>query len=86
MVTESFTGLTVTGDPLLDADNAGEGVGLAWYGLDGDAIDFAFLEGEEGVQIAVQEDFKRRGMMIRATLDFGAGLKDWRGIDRNKGA
>lgn len=85
-VTEAFTGLTVTGDPLLDQDDAGAGLGLAWYGLDGDAIDFAFLEGEEGVQIAVQEDFNRRGMKIRATLDFGAGLTDWRGVDRNQGA
>jgi hypothetical protein len=88
-VTESFTGLGVWADPLIDQFDAtaiGGGLGTAWYGTDGESIEYAFLQGYEGVQTAVMSDFDTRGMRIRATLDFGAGVKDWRGLDRNAGA
>lgn len=86
-VPESFAGYMVTSDPLLDSYNAGGGVGNAWFGAAADdTVEHAFLEGEEGVQIAVKEGFEVSGLMIRAHLDFGAGPIDWRGLDRDAGA
>jgi len=88
-VTESFTGLGVWADPLIDQFDAtpiGGGLGTAWFGTDGESVEYAFLQGYEGVQTAVESDFSTRGMRIRATMDFGAGVKDWRGLGRNAGA
>jgi hypothetical protein len=85
-VPDDFGQLGIWPDALIDVDDAGGGVGNGWYGTNGDAVLFSFLEGEEGVQIAVMSDFDRRGLKIRATLDFGAGIRDWRGIGRNIGA
>lgn len=82
---DDFGDIGVWSDPLLDVDDAGGGAGNGWYGTDGESILFSFLEGEEGVQIAVKESFETRGFKIRATLDFGAGVRDWRGVDRNVG-
>jgi hypothetical protein len=85
-VPASFAGLTPIADSSIDAFDAGSGAGLHWYGTDGETVEHAFLEGEEGVQTAVESDFDSRGIKIRASLDFGCGVKDWRGLDRNLGA
>lgn len=85
-VTSSFTGWSVTADSEIDAHDAGGGTGNAWYGTDGESIETAFLSGMEGIQTATKDDFERLGMKIRATMHFGAGVVDWRGLDRNQGA
>jgi hypothetical protein len=85
-VPDDFGDIGVWSDPLIDVYTSGTGAGNTWFGTDGESILYSFLEGEEGVQIAVKESFETRGFKIRATLDFGAGIRDWRGVDRNTGA
>jgi hypothetical protein len=72
-------------DPRLDAKSA-----TAWY-LFADptilaVIEYAYLEGFEGVQIETRNGFDVDGVEIKARLDFGAGGVDHRGAYRNAGA
>lgn len=50
-----------------------------------DGLEFAYLEGEEGVQIETKAGFEVDGVQIRARLDFGAGFVDHRGWHMNPG-
>ncbi len=72
-------------DPRLDAINPG-----GWYVFSDPAIlaciEYAYLEGYEGVQIETRAGFDVDGVEIRARLDFGAGAIDFRGAYRNPGA
>lgn len=51
-----------------------------------DGLEYAYLEGEEGVQIETKAGFEIDGVQVKARLDFGAGFVDWRGWYRNPGA
>lgn len=51
-----------------------------------DGLEYAYLEGEEGVQITTEAGFDVDGVKVKARLDFGAGFVDWRGWYTNAGA
>ena len=50
-----------------------------------DTIEYAYLEGQEGVFIETRMGFDVDGVEIKARLDFGAKAIDWRGLYRNPG-
>ena len=51
-----------------------------------DTIDYAFLEGQEGVYTETRAGFEVDGVEHKARHDFGAGAMDWRGLYKNPGA
>lgn len=78
-----FTGkLTVLTEARLTGD--------AWYLFADPAVlpvlEYAYLSGAEGPQIASREGWDVLGMEFRVILDFGCGAVDWRGAYRNPGA
>ena len=77
--------LTLIVDPRLDAKSA-----TRWY-VAADpvlfpSIEYAYLAGNEGVQVETRAGFEVDGVQIRARLDFGAGALDFRGVYANPGA
>lgn len=50
-----------------------------------DGLEYAYLEGEEGVQIETKAGFEVDGVQIKARLDFGAGFVDHRSWFMNNG-
>ena len=74
-------------EPLLDDDSA-----TAWYlfaspdqaGIDG--LEYAYLDGQEGVYTDTRVGFDVDGVEWKARLDFGAGVIDWRSMYKNAGA
>jgi len=77
--------LTPVIEPLLDEASA-----TAWYlAADPDAIDtieYAYLDGQDGVYTESQMGFEVDGVRFKARLDFGAGALDYRGLYKNPGA
>ncbi|MBM3114273.1 prohead protease/major capsid protein fusion protein [Jeongeupia naejangsanensis] len=76
--------LQIIAEPRLDrADKA------AWYLATDPAqcpiVELAYLEGQRGVYTATREGFDVDGIEVKARLDIGVGLQDFRGIARNKG-
>jgi len=61
-----------------------------WYLVadpaDVNSIDYAYLEGEEGVFIETREGFEVDGLETKARLVFGASWVDYRGVYLNTGA
>lgn len=51
-----------------------------------DGLEYAYLEGEEGVVIETQAGFDVDGVKVKARVDFGAGFVDHRGWYANAGA
>ena len=51
-----------------------------------DTIEYAYLEGEEGLFIERQEGFEVDGLKIKARHVFAAKAIDWRGLYKNAGA
>lgn len=51
-----------------------------------DTIEYAYLEGEEGVSIETRMGFEVDGMEIKARAHFAAKAIDWRGLYKNAGA
>jgi hypothetical protein len=51
-----------------------------------DGLEYAYLEGEEGVAIETKAGFEVDGVQTKARVDFGAGFVDWRGWYVNAGA
>ncbi len=77
--------LQVIAEPRLDATSA-----LSWY-LSGDpsqidTIEYAYLEGNEGVYLESRVGFDVDGLELKARLDFAAKAIDWRGMYKNNGA
>ena len=72
--------------PLVDARLTG----TAWYVFADPAIlpvlEYSYLSGAEGPQIASREGWDVLGQEFRVILDFGCGAIDWRGAYRNPGA
>ncbi|MDH4447240.1 MAG: hypothetical protein QE488_06340 [Acidovorax sp.] len=62
--------LGVVVEPRLDAASA-----AAWYLVAGNqtALEYGYLDGEQGVQITQREGFEVDGMQLKARLDFGCG-------------
>jgi hypothetical protein len=51
-----------------------------------DTIEFAYLEGQQGVYTETRSGFEVDGIEIKARHDFAAKAIDWRGLFRNAGA
>jgi HK97 family phage prohead protease len=64
--------------------------GASWYVFADPAnlpvLEYAYLSGAEGPQLASREGWDVLGQEFRVLLDFGAGAVDWRGGYRNAGA
>jgi len=85
VVPEYIRALTPIAEPRLDAASA-----TAWYLFAApdqiDTIEYAYLEGQDGVYIETRQGFDVDGVEIKARLDFGAKAIDWRGMQKNAGA
>ena len=86
VVPSSIRSLSVIAEPRLDPA-AGA---VPWYLFASpaaiDTIEYAYLEGQEGVTIETRMGFDVDGVEIKARLDFGAKAIDWRGIYKNPGS
>jgi hypothetical protein len=72
-------------EPRLDASST-----TAWYMIADpaavDTVEYAFLEGEEGIVTEQRQGFEVDGLEIKARLDVGVKAIDWRGLYKNNGA
>ena len=77
--------LEVIAEPRLDVNSA-----TAWYLAASpgqiDTVEYAYLEGQQGVYIESRNGFEVDGLEIKARLDFAAKAIDWRGLYKNVGA
>ena len=75
--------LQVIAEPRLDAASA-----TAWYlaadPAQIDTIEYAYLEGQEGVYLESRTGFEVDGVELKARLDFAAKAIDWRGFWKNQ--
>ncbi|MBF0629333.1 MAG: peptidase U37, partial [Magnetococcales bacterium] len=85
VVPQSLRTLTVIAEPRLDATSS-----TAWFLSANpgqiDTIEYAYLDGQNGVYIETRVGFDVDGVEIKARLDFGAKAIDWRGMYKNPGA
>jgi len=85
VVPASMRSLTVISEPRLDPASGA----VPWYLFANpaaiDTIEYAYLEGQEGVAMETRMGFDVDGIEIRARLDFGAKAIDWRGLYKNPG-
>lgn len=51
-----------------------------------DTVEFAYLDGQEGVYTETRSGFEVDGLEIKARHDFAAKAIDWRGMSKNPGA
>ena len=51
-----------------------------------DTVEYAYLEGEQGLFTERREGFEVDGVEIKARHVFGAKAIDWRGMYKNAGA
>ena len=76
--------LTLVVEPRLDAASV-----TAWYlaadPAQIDTIEYAYLEGQEGVSITVRNGFDIDGIEVKASIDFAAKPIDWRGLYKDNG-
>jgi hypothetical protein len=79
----AFSGVVT--EPRLDAISATAWILVASPDMI-DTLEYAYLEGSEGVRVETQEGWNTLGVELRAVHDFGAGLIDFRGFDRSAGA
>jgi hypothetical protein len=79
------TALEPVVEALLDGNSS-----TAYYMMAGngsiDTMEYAYLDGFEGVQMDNRAEFDRLGMSVRGVLHFAYGLIDWRGFYKNPGA
>ena len=85
VVPDYIRALTPIAEPRLDESST-----TAWYLFASpdqiDTIEYAYLEGQDGVYIETRQGFEVDGVEIKARLDFGAKAIDWRGMQKNAGA
>jgi hypothetical protein len=76
--------LQVLAEPRLDAASL-----ISWYMAADpsqiDTIEYAYLEGQEGVYLESRVGFDVDGVELKARLDFAAKAIDWRGFWKNPG-
>lgn len=72
-------------EPRLDASNPNEWFVAADPGQI-DTIEYAYLEGEEGLYTEQRMGFDVDGLEVKGRLDFAAKAIDWRGLYKNPGA
>lgn len=76
-------------EPIVEAILDGNST-TAWYmAADSstvDTVEYCYLDGAEGPQIASRLGFTVDGVEFKATLDFASAVIDWRGLDKNPGA
>lgn len=76
-------------EPIVEAVLDGQST-TSWYLAAGneqvDTIEYAYLEGSEGVQISSRMGFTVDGVELKASLDFAAAVIDHRGLYKNGGA
>jgi phage major head subunit gpT-like protein len=86
VVPSSLRSLSVISEPRLEPNTGA----VPWYLVASpaaiDTIEYAFLEGQEGVFMETRMGFDVDGVEIKARLDFGAKAIDWRGLYKNPGA
>lgn len=72
-------------EPRLDANST-----TAWYLVADPAmiegIEYAYLEGQEGVYTETRQGFDVDGLEIKARMDFAAACVEYRGVQKNAGA
>lgn len=51
-----------------------------------DGLEYAYLQGEEGVQVETKSGWEVDGVSVKARLDFGASFVDFRSFMKNPGA
>jgi hypothetical protein len=85
VVPASIRSLAVIAEPRLDPASGA----VPWYLFASpaaiDTLEYAYLEGQEGVFIESRMGFDVDGVEIKARLDFGAKAIDWRGLHKNPG-
>jgi phage major head subunit gpT-like protein len=85
VVPQSIRSLSVIAEPRLDPASGA----IPWYLFASpsaiDTIEYAYLEGQDGVFIETRNGFDVDGLEIKARLDFGAKAIDWRGLHKNPG-
>ncbi len=85
VVPQSIRSLAVIAEPRLDPASGA----VPWYLFASpsaiDTIEYAYLEGQEGVYIETRMGFDVDGIEVKARLDFGAKAIDWRGMHKNPG-
>jgi len=85
VVPQSIRSLSVIAEPRLDTTSGA----VPWYMFASpaaiDTIEYAYLEGADGVYIETRIGFDVDGIEIKARLDFGAKAIDWRGLYKNAG-
>jgi hypothetical protein len=77
--------LTVVAEPRLDAVSA-----LSWYlaadNAQIDTVEYAFLEGQEGIYLESRQGWDIDGIELKARVDVAAKCLDYRGLYKNAGA
>jgi hypothetical protein len=85
VVPNSIRSLAVIAEPRLDPASGA----VPWFLFANpasiDTIEYAYLEGQDGVFIESRTGFDVDGVEIKARLDFGAKAIDWRGMFKNPG-
>jgi hypothetical protein len=85
VVPNSIRSLAVIAEPRLDPASGA----VPWFLFANpasiDTIEYAYLEGQDGVFIESRTGFDVDGVEIKARLDFGAKAIDWRGMFKNAG-
>ncbi|TVV75552.1 prohead protease/major capsid protein fusion protein [Sphingomonas solaris] len=75
-------------DPVVEAVLDGNSTS-AWYGAASnaqvDTVEYAYLEGSEGVQMSSRMGFTVDGVEMKASLDFAAAVIDHRGLWKSAG-
>lgn len=88
-INEFRTGGRTALEPIVEAVLDGNST-TAYYMAAGneqvDTIEYAYLDGAEGVQLSNRIGFTVDGVELKAVLDFAAGVIDYRGLYRNPGA
>ena len=85
VVPQSIRSLGIIAEPRLDPTSGA----VPWYLFASpssiDTIEYAYLEGQDGVYIETRIGFDVDGVEVKARLDFGAKAIDWRGLFKNAG-
>lgn len=83
----NVTGVSLT--PIIEP-RLEDGSATAWFGAAApgviDTIEYAYLEGHEGVFTETSQGFEVDGLKVKCRHVFGAKAIDWRGLYKNAGA